>query len=169
MSKKDFDDFINKQKKPSVDTDKKEEWLKYINDFYSKVENFLSEYVKSDKVSLQTSEKNITGKDIGDYTVKVLDIILGEHTVRLEPIGTDIIGVGVKGRIDLIGENGRVKFLLKLTLMGCMKYAQQVAFPEESLKPIELEWTIATPPPKIEYISLNQEVFLEALLEVIGG
>jgi hypothetical protein len=40
---------------------------------------------------------------------------------------------------------------------------------EEEPKDIEWDWKIATPPPRIQYINLEQDTFLEALMEVVGG
>lgn len=168
MSKKNFDDFIRKQqRKPNMDSDKKlSEWLEYVSDFYKKVEEFLSEYKEKGLVDYDYLDKTIIEKYIGSYSIKILDITFGEHTVRLEPIGTDIIGA--KGRIDLLGENGRVNFILRLSLMDCMKYASQIASSEESLEPVEPKWQIPTAPPRITYKDFTQENFLDALLEVIG-
>lgn len=182
MSKQDFDAFINqttkKQDDPIIDWDKKrEEWLKYLSEFYKLIENFLEEYKNSKKLSYWFPEKDIFEEYIGRYSVKVMDIQLGEHKVSLEPIGTNLIGAD--GRVDLIGVNGTVKFVLvnknylappniKVTISveGEQKSEEQQINQAEQL---ELTWKIATPPPRIKYIDLNQDIFFDAMLEVIGG
>jgi hypothetical protein len=40
---------------------------------------------------------------------------------------------------------------------------------EEEAKIIEWDWKIATRPPRIQYINLEQDTFLNALMEVVGG
>jgi hypothetical protein len=183
MSKKDFDDFIERQAcknlaEPQIDWDKKrDEWLGYLEQFYEMIEKLLSEYKESGKLSYQYSNKNIFEEYIGDYSVKVLNIQLGERKVILEPIGTNIISAD--GRVDLIGVNGKIKFVLinknysapspiKVTIKveGESEIDNQdIQAPEQ----IDLVWKIATPPPRIKYMELDQDTFFDALLEVVGG
>jgi len=181
MSKQDFDTFINeqikkKQNEPQIDWDKKrDEWLSHLSNFYEKIESFLEEYTKSGKLSYQFSKKEIVEEYISSYSVSVMNIKLGEHRVKLEPIGTNIIGA--HGRVDLIGANGKVKFVLvnKYSSTPLIKITTSVeGEPEKQqvnhqVEKFELAWKIATPPPRIKYIDLNQDIFLEALLEVVGG
>ncbi len=182
MSKQDFDDFINQATKNQnnesiIDWNTiRDEWLKRLTEFYALIESFLAEYKKDGKLDYQFSKKDIFEEYIGNYSVDVMDIKLGEHRVRLEPIGTNLIGA--HGRVDLIGVNGKVKIGLvnkdfngpkittTVTVEGMSKPINQQ--PKE-IKKTELAWKIVTPPPKIKYIDLNQDVFLDALLEVIGG
>lgn len=182
MSKRDFDAFINqvnqKTDEQKIDWDRtRDEWLNYLSGFYKTIEGFLEEYKKAGKLSYDYSKKEIFEEYIGSYTVDVMNIRLGEHKVKLEPIGTNLIGA--HGRVDLIGANGKVKiglvnknysdtFSIKVSILGEDKEeskTQEIKKAEE----IELEWKIATPPPKIKYIELNQEVFFDAMLEVVGG
>jgi hypothetical protein len=182
MSKKNFDDFINQQvnkrhDEHTIDWDaKRNQWLNNIEQFYAITETFLDEYKSSGKLNYEYSNKNIFEEYIGSYTVRVLDIKLGEHKVRLEPIGTNVISAD--GRIDLIGVNGKIKFVLVdknysapspikviVKIEGEQKVgSQEIKKPEK----IDLVWKIATPPPRIKYIDLDQEVFFDAILEVIG-
>ena len=183
MSKKEFDIFINAQidkqnNESPVDWEaRRQEWLEHISQFYTMIEFFLKEYKESGKLSYQYSQKNITEEYAGSYSVRVLDIKLGEHKVRLEPIGTIIISA--TGRIDLIGANGKVKFVLvnktytapspaKVTIVSEGKQKSKDKKIEKPEK-VELAWKIATPPPRIKYIDLDQNIFFDALLEVIGG
>lgn len=182
MSKQDFDTFINQvsEKKSQLDIDWnsiRDNWLRDLDRFYDKIEEFLKEYRDTGKLFYEFSEKLIFEEFLGHFPVKVMDIRLGEHRVKLEPIGINIIGAD--GRIDLIGANGKVKFVLvneKHSSPPPIKFSieiegQPVApeSPINSPEDIKLAWKIATPPPRIKYKDLNQEIFLEALLEVIGG
>lgn len=180
MGKKDFDEFLNKQVQEK-DADKQidwkaklDEWVEYLDEFYKTVEGFLSEYLESGKINYEYSEKKIIEDYIGEYSVKVLQIELGPHTIKLEPIGTNLIGA--KGRVDLMGANGKVKFVLvdksssgpriKMTVWVS---GEKPPEKEEEKKDIEWDWKIATPPPSIKYIDLEQDTFFDALMEVAGG
>ncbi len=180
MSKKVFDEFINRQvneksdSKP-VDWDaKRDEWLEYLSKFYEKVEYFLKEYLDEKKLTRDYTEKTIFEEYIGSYSAKVLNIELGSHRLELEPVGTNIIGA--KGRVDLIGANGTVKFLLVNKKSSGPKIKLNVWIEGEKTpekadehEVVEWDWKIATPPPVIKYIDLEQDTFLEVLMEVIGG
>jgi hypothetical protein len=182
MSKQDFDAFINQATKRQddsvIDWNKtRNDWITYLEQFYETIKGFLSDYEKARKLSYDFSKKEIFEEYIGSYSVNVMDIKLGEHRVKLEPMGTNLIGA--HGRVDLIGVNGKVKFVLvnkihsappniKVTIHveGESKPEEQQTIQTEKL---ELVWKIATPPPRIKYIDLNQDVFFDAMLEVIGG
>jgi hypothetical protein len=115
MSKTDFDAFISKQAKvnsdKAIDWDaRRDEWLKYLSYFYKKVDGFLKEYVEDGRVACKYTEQEIFEEYIGSYSAKALNIELGSYKLKLQPIGTNIIGA--KGRVDLIGANGKVKFVL---------------------------------------------------------
>ncbi len=181
MGKKDFEDFLNQQvqeKDSGKEKDwdaKRDEWIRYLDQFYKTVEQFLSEYIDSGKIRLTYSKKNIIEEYIGEYSVKVLQMELGPHTVKLEPIGTNLIGA--KGRVDLIGANGKVRFVLvdrtssgpknKMTVRVSGEKAPEEE--KEENKDIEWSWKIATPPPHIQYIDLEQDTFFDALMEIVGG
>lgn len=96
------------------------------------------------------------------------------HKVKLEPIGTNLIGA--KGRVDLIGKNGTIRFVLVNKNSSGPKIkvniwieGEEPPKQEEVSKILEWEWKISTPPPRIKYIEFNQETFLSALMEVVGG
>ncbi len=180
FAKENFDDFINKQAKkepeePAINwSEKKETWLSSLDDFYSKIDSFLKEYIESNKIKIKYSQKDIFEDYIGSYSAKVLDIELGNHKVRLEPIGTNLIGAN--GRVDLIGANGKIKFVLvnkdssspKINFTVVIN-GEEPTEKDESCEPIELDWKIATSPPRMKYINFEQSTFLEALMEVVGG
>ena len=180
MGKKEFDDFIKKQKIASesekeIDWEaNKEEWLKRLDDFYLIIEEYLKEYVAEDKVKYSYSNIEITETYIGSYIAKTLNIDLGKHKVELKPIGTTLIGA--KGRVDLIGANGKVKFVLVNKDLSAPRIkfeiyiqGEEPAKKEEEPEILEWDWKIATPPPRISYINLEQETFLDALMEVVGA
>ena len=180
MSKKEFDEFISKQvntklDEKSIDWDaQRDEWLEYLSQFYKKVEGLLEEYLKDGKVILNYTEKTIFEEYIGSYSVQALNIELGSHKLKLEPIGTNLIGS--KGRVDLIGANGKVKFVLvnqnssgPNIKVNVWIEGEEPPEKDEDPKIIEWDWKIATSPPRIKYINFEQDTFLEALMEVVGG
>lgn len=180
MSKIDFDEFINNQIETKSDENpidwdtKLKEWLESLSQFYKKVENFLEEYVTDGKVKFQYENKTIFEEYIGEYSVRVLNIELAGRKLKLEPIGTNIIGA--KGRIDLIGANGTVKFVLvnknssaPETKINIWIEGEEPTEKDDEPEVIEWDWKISTPPPRIRYINLEQETFLDALMEVMGG
>lgn len=180
MGKKDFDEFLNKlgqEKDANKHIDwkaKRDEWIAYLDEFYKTVEEFLSEYLESGKINYEYSEKKIIEDYIGEYSVKVLQIKFGPHTIKLEPIGTNLIGA--KGRVDLMGANGKVKFVLvdksssgPRIKMTVWVNGEKPPEKEEEKKDIEWGWKIATPPPSIKYIDLQQDTFFDSLMEVAGG
>jgi hypothetical protein len=179
MSKKHFDEFIDKKIKEKTEEKiidwnaRRDEWLLYLSQFYDRVENFLDEYKRDGKLSLQYNNKEIIEEQIGSYSAKTLEIHLGNDRVKLDPIGTILIGA--TGRIDLIGANGKIKFVLvdrKLSVpqIKFNVWIEGEEHPQEDkeVQDIELEWKIATPPPRIKYIDLEQDTFFDALMEVIG-
>jgi hypothetical protein len=180
MSKIDFDEFINNQIETKSDENpidwdmKRDEWLESLSKFYNKVETFLEEYVKDEKVKLLDEDKKIFAEYIGEYSVRILNIELGSHKLKLEPIGTNLIGA--KGRVDLIGANGTVKFVLvnknsasPETKINIWIKGEEPPGKDDEPEVIEWDWKISTPPPRIRYINLEQETFLDALMEVMGG
>lgn len=180
MSKKHFDEFIDKKIKEKAEekiidwNSHRDEWLKYLSQFYNRVENFLDEYRRDGKLSFKYTDKEIFEEHIGSYSAKTLEIQLGSYQIKLDPIGT--ILVGAKGRVDLIGANGKIKFVLvnKHSSVPQMKFNVWIdgeEHPQEDneVQDIELEWKIATPPPRIKYINFEQDAFFDALMEVIGG
>ena len=129
--------------------------------------------MKEGPINYEYSEKRIIEPYIGEYEVRVLQIELGSHTIKLEPIGTNLIGA--KGRVDLIGANGTVKFVLVDKTSSGPRIKTKVSVngeespKEEEIKDIEWDWKIATHPPNIQYIDLEPDTFFDALMEVIGG
>jgi len=177
MTNKAFDDFVAKQtsetQRSQLDWSKeRDEWLRYLEKFYKKVESFLHDYLSKGQIKIDYVTKKISEEYIGVYEVKSAIIQLGRNQIRLDPIGTNLIGA--KGRVDMIGPNGEVKFLLVRRHAPPPKVSilppgmQRAPEPEEPTR-IEWSWKIATSPPPIKYIELQQESFFDALMEVANG
>ena len=74
------------------------------------IEKYLAKYIQSSDVTLNYSNKVIREDRLGEYTAKTLRLRLKNKEIVLEPIGTNMIGA--KGRIDMEGDAGIVKFVL---------------------------------------------------------
>ena len=178
MTRQAFDDFIKKEnvraQNSKVDwEEKREEWLSYLEQFYDMVDGFISDYVKAHQLSFTRSKKTLNESNIGSYDVKVLSIKVNTITITLTPIGTVLIGG--KGRVDMVGPRGRVKFVLvpkgstgpRIVVGMAEPHDSSKADTRETIK--EWEWRIMTSPPQISYLPLDGDAFYSAMLEVING
>jgi len=178
MTKKVFDEFVARQmSEPENEIDwttERDEWLVYVDKFYREVEVFLKEYLDKKQISIVYDRKKISEEHIGEYEVERGIIQLGRHQIRLEPVGTNLIGA--KGRIDMIGPFGKVMFLLvnkdasKPVVIRPISIGERVPLPVIK-KPEKIKWTwkISTPPPNIMFVELKQESFFDAFMEVTNG
>ncbi len=180
MIKDKFEEFISKQKKKSssieIDWDiQRSEWLQHLDLFYESIELFLKPYTENKTIELSFGTKKIIEEYIGEYEAKTAQITIGSNRIKLDPIGTNLIGA--KGRVDLIGPNGKIKFVLvnesasapKISVRVWIQGEEPPTNEEEQPKVISWVWRIATPPPKIRYFPLEKESFLDALMEVSNG
>lgn len=181
MGKKDFDEFIKKQRAKAdeeveINWDmKRDEWLTYLEKLYEKILAMLKKYTESGDLSVEYREKTINEELIGEYKAKAMALKFKGNEVTFDPIGTILIGA--KGRVDLNGSAGTVKFVLvnKQSVGVREKITIHISGEPETeekgqeAEKIEWDWKIATPPPRIEYVELNEESFFDALMEVING
>ncbi len=180
MGKKDFESFLKKQElekkdETTVDWEKeKKGWLEYLNQFYELIENFLTSYVERKKISLTFNTEFLFEENIGEYEVKSLSLTIGNQKIYFKPIGTLLIGA--KGRVDMEGPVGTIKFVLvdkeSTGISIRVKIYEGGKIPteeKETNKKINWVWKIATPPPSIKYIELNENSFFDALMSVING
>lgn len=178
MKRKTFDEFVNRQATRAKEEPferKKElaQWKDYLNKFYSVVEGFLQKYVDEKKVLLNYKSQSMDEEFIGPYEVKNLTVLIGAAQIQFKPIGTMLIGA--KGRVDMTGPRGIVKFLLVDKDSSMPRVSVRVWIkgtePPQKLPVNKVEWTwkISTPPPKIEYMELREETFFTAMMEVVNG
>ena len=173
MSNKKFEEFLNQQtenaESKAIDwNEKKGNWIKDLDSFYGSIESYLKPYIEEGKIKITYGGKKIFEEHIGEYEVKNAIIFFGSNKVKLEPIGTNLIGI--KGRVDLIGPNGKVKFFL-VTPNGPNISVQigKPPLPEEKEFEEECAWKIVTNPPNIIYFDLEPDSFFDALMEVANG
>jgi hypothetical protein len=170
MSKKDFDAFIKQHKSTEEDNtnweERKNDWLHHINDFYSLVQTWFYEYKKQGQVTLEFFPYRLNEEYIGSYESKKLHLKIANQVVVFIPIGTRLFGS--KGRIDMESSAGKVRFILADKNSTVPSTKVQI-YDGKQTKDIDWAWKIATPPPTIQLIDLNEESFFDALMEVING
>jgi len=174
MSNKKFEEFLNRQTEnadsKSIDWDKKRaNWIRELASFYGAIESFIKPYIEAGKIKMTYGKKKIFEEHLGEYEAKNAIIFFGSNQVKLEPIGTNLIGV--EGRVDLIGANGKVKFFLVNNATKAQKVSvcEQPPLPEENGFEENGAWKIATNPPNLIYFDLEQDSFFDALMEVANG
>ncbi|AQV15308.1 MULTISPECIES: hypothetical protein [Acinetobacter calcoaceticus/baumannii complex] len=174
-----FDQFIQKHVKETktVELDLEKEksiWLDNIDKFYELAKKSLEKYIDNKTITFTYVDRILTEELLGSYSVKEVQITIGREVVKLCPIGTFLIGA--RGRIDMIGPKGKVRFTIvpptstgpKITFRVVGESENEQS--EDPVVPPEMwVWKIATPPPRISYIDLTCETFQSALMEVING
>lgn len=175
-----FDDFIERQTapvdEPQVDWQKeRREWVERLAGFYEQVENFLRRYIAQGKVRLQRGTKDLNEEKIGAYVVETLALDIGANRIDFDPIGTVLMGA--KGRVDMKSARGTVKFVLVPKDASRIGWRTRVVENGEETAsksvvpppPVDWVWKIATPPPDIRCLELNEESFQDAIMEVVNG
>lgn len=180
MGRKNFEEYLESQKdtnKNDINWDlKKEEWIEEVNSFLKQIGNYFTNY--KDNVVINEQSFTINEEYLGSYEIKKLILNFNSDTVIFTPVGRNIIGA--RGRIDMEGKAGKVKFVLvgeetqsPNIISSIITSKQEQEEHEKSLiKTTNKEkniWKIATPPPKIKYLELNEDSFFDALMEVING
>lgn len=180
MSKNRFDEFVKEQNQIAQNSDidwgrQKKDWQRFVKLFYEQISGFLDSYIKSEQIKIQFSDKEMHEEYLGSYKVKKASLIIGRKEIKLDPIGTMLIGT--KGRIDMNGPNGTVRFILadkdttapKITVEISINGSPPPKKITSAKKEIDWQWKIANQTPKIEYLPLNKDEFLKALMAVSNG
>ena len=181
-----FEDFVDQQvaeaeQAQSMDwPQKREDWKNCLDEFYKLALGFLQKYIKEEKIHIRWATKSINEDYIGNYDVRSLEVSIGAAiTIHFDPIGTNLIGA--KGRVDMHGPHGTVRFLLvpktdsspsPVTIQDEPKpQAMKLKTLKETsdIKYEDCVWKISTRPPDIQYIELEEESFLSAIMEVANA
>jgi len=183
MTKKDFEDFLNKveQEKsetPTIDWNKeKDEWLAYLEKLYTIFEECLSEYAKKGVVAIQYQDIEISEENIGVYPARSMIIKLGNEQIKLKPIGTNLIGA--KGRVDITGRVGSAMLILVDSRMKSASDHIKISVnignttikkeEPKAEQPIAWEWKFVSAPPTRKYQPVNEETIYSVIMEVSNG
>jgi len=181
MSKKQFETFLEREIEAAKQFDAKKEIAEYqgfLTQLYAQARQYVEPYVASGSMSIEMMSKPMQEEGLGVYEVEemVLRISTTKH-VRLVPKGTNLIGT--KGRVDIQGRGPDVRLILvdKTASKPRIRITQSIVRPGQSVStpaPVALEsidwtWKIATSPPDVRYIDLNEETFLDAVLRVAAN
>ncbi|MDP9991508.1 hypothetical protein J2W28_002275 [Variovorax boronicumulans] len=179
MSRKSFEEFINAQpEEPAADAfnvaKELDEWLKALDKLYANVRSYLSPFKAQGKVAIEDGEVELHEEATGPYQAPKMSIRMGPHVVTLLPIGTFLIGA--KGRVDMKGPRGTVRFVLvpkdssapRITV-SIRRADDPATEPQQPPPVLEWDWKIATSPPHVRYQEINEDSFLDALLEIVNG
>jgi|SRR5271156_1894150 len=183
MESEDFAKFVASQQGAGVDTDidweeMRDEWLRDLNSLHQRIVGYLRDYIKAGSISYEFVEIALTEQNIGEYFAKRMDIKIGRQIVRLEPIGTLL--VGCKGRVDAVGSAGRAQIILinakakgaadlisvRVTL-GTKGSASPP--PSPPMQPVSWVWKIVTNTFPRTFVDLNKETFLALLMEIANA
>ena len=176
MTNMSFDEFVNEQidkKEPSIDwTRIRDDWKEHLDEFYQLAEGFLQKYLDQGKVQITRVTKQINEEYIGNYDVESLEVQIGTIKICFDPIGTRILGA--KGRVDMLGPHGTVKFVFvsEAASSPAIRVIQGTSSevmdePKDGVD--EWAWKIRTRPPNVKYIELEEESFLSAIMEVANA
>ena len=175
----DFTAFVRSQQprkgEDAVDWDlRRDEWLAYLDSLYADIQKFLKDFIEDGTISVSFLDVPLTEENIGAYVARSMQIKIGLRTVTLTPIGTLLIGT--KGRVDIIGTAGRSRLILadKDTTSARQMVTVTVghgSFPADPppRKPVNWVWKIVSAPPQIHFSELNEDTFLQVLMEVSGN
>lgn len=177
-----LEEFLRKKKrkddqlKQAVDWEKRKTWwVSKINDLYKEVQEWLAPLVP-EVLRIELGTMPVYEERLGSYEAPYININVDFEVVKLNPIGTIIIGAF--GRIDLIGEEGSVKILLEQRghrpqIRVYIGQAEIARFDKQPKPPdydhMETEWIVPTEKgrPK-KYHILTREVFYDALKRVMS-
>lgn len=183
MGKEKFEEYLkfqqNTQEKIINWEIKKEEWLKEVDAFLDQIKAYFEKY--KDSVDITEHPLSLNEEYLGAYETKKLVVHFNNGTVTFTPMGRNVIGA--KGRVDMEGKDGKVKFVLvgenaqaPQIMTTVITNDQEQKQHDEKMKRLDEKekqekntWKISTPPPKIRYLELNEESFFDALMEVING
>lgn len=175
MFKKFVDQKIAEASKEQVNWEhEKDTWLFSLAQLHNKVVSWLAPYVANHSVQIGQEMVPLVEENIGSYQAPMTTITIGKNHVKLEPIGTLLIGA--KGRVDMKGPKGVARLVIvpkestgpsvrvEVILPG------QTPSPREGTPPVsEWVWKLASSPPRITYTELTEESFLDALMGVANG
>ncbi|MGA2174915.1 MAG: hypothetical protein ABSH38_08040 [Verrucomicrobiota bacterium] len=182
MTKEAFEKILNEKSRDAEESKaidwegRKRAWLQDLESFYRQIEDYIAPYTRSGKMAVRKSNISITEERLGTYEAPAMTIALDSEKVELCPVGTLLIGA--KGRVDMAGRTGVVKFILTgrestgvkipFTVRGRNQAEHPPNVPKTPVKE-EYVWKIATEPPKVRFIELTQETFFSAFAEVVDA
>lgn len=151
-----------------------EEWKAALATFFQLVQAYLSEFVEAKRLTLEWRRIVLSEQQVGTYEVPALTIRIGPLEIKVNPVGTFLIGT--KGRVDMIGPRGTVRFILvdkdavrpKVTVS--VRVQGQPMFENTRKDPATITWKwkrVRISP--MTYEELTADSLFEAIKEVASG
>jgi hypothetical protein len=185
MGNNSFDEFVRREQQAAKVTGEKPvdwqaekaAWLQHLEELFTQVNGYLKPYVDAGQVAIDYQTIDLNEDYIGRYSAKEMIITVGSKTIKLEPIGTFI--VGSKGRVEVAGPLARAQLLLLDSRVRSMSQLIHVSVsvngglpsPPSHEPPSDIKWVwkIVTRPPRREIIEFNKDSFLNVLVEISNG
>jgi hypothetical protein len=185
MPETSFDEFVRREQQATTSVNEtpidwlreKNDWLRHVNELFTKVAGFLREYVTAGQVAIDHGQIELNEDNIGPYVAPTMIVKIGRKTITMEPVGTLLIGS--KGRVDVVGPLGRVQLLLLDSQVRALSDLIHVSVsiegrpqsPPASKHGAEIKWAwrIVTKPPRTALLEVNRDNFLSLLTELANG
>jgi hypothetical protein len=178
-SEKNFGKFLDKKEEemkalPKSDWKaEKKEWLLFLDILYKSFEAYLKDYINRG-IKITYDEIELTEENFGTYKAKRMLINIAGEIVRLQPIGTNIIGA--KGRVDMLGSGGSVMLVLvdsrikgirdNINVSELIGHKTPLKRTSEDKTPVTWEWRFVTAPPTRQYQPVNKQTIYSAIMEL---
>ena len=105
-------EFLRRQKEtesPHRRVQRQKEWLDAIEGLLRQIRSWLAEAQREKLIKIHPDKLKITEENLGTYTAPSLVLTAAGKTVKVQPIGSTIIGAD--GRVDMESANGTFMFL----------------------------------------------------------
>jgi hypothetical protein len=183
MPKMSFDELVRREQEvakseKAINWEKeKARWLKDLSELYRQVTEFLQPYVDAKQLVIRLEKIQLVEENLGSYTAQNMIIVIGRQSIKLQPIGTLLIGS--RGRVDVIGTTGQGQLMLlseRITDLSdlitvTVNYGGKPPAPRKTTPASEINWVwrILKRPPVRTVLELNRENFLAMLTEISNG
>jgi hypothetical protein len=180
MTKLDFDKFVQRQQGKSQKTEvfdsqlELREWQAALENLYQKIHDYMIEYINGKQAAITYRIVQLNEEFSGPYEAKEMLLKVGPSTISFTPVGTMLIGS--KGRVDVTGPHGSTRlvrmdrkierasqfFKWTVTVVG----ESSASIVEPTKAKIDWTWKLATPPPDLRFVELDQESFFDMMLSI---
>lgn len=185
MASRAFDEFVQREQaaakeagEPAVDWQaEKAQWLRHLDELFRQVNEYLKPYLDAGQIAVEYSKIDLNEEHIGPYSAPLMLITIGSKKIKLEPVGTFLIGS--RGRVDVVGPVARAQLILLDSEVKSLSQLIHVSVgfggnmpappPARPRSRAKLAWRIVTRPPRREIVEINKETFLSILLEIANG
>lgn len=183
MGRADFDKILDEQRNEAKNYDwdsRKQEWLSAVQRLYDQVTSYLYDYIQDGRVTLDRTPKTLQEQLIGTYETEKLIVVVDDTRIEFDPVGTFI--VGAHGRVDVHSNSGKATLVLvPESITGVAVHIASSTTEEDRKNPRSPSnevrntateskfWKIATEPPEVRYIPLDEEMFFDLMVELLGG